>query len=436
MKKLSEYNTCSLCPLPWNHFSTYTDYSMRICCNSGLKGSVLDKDGEPIVFSDFDSINDIFNTDFYKRIRRQMLKGERPPECEECHKIEDSGGRSRRISDLSSFSENEAFLKALNNTQDDGTIKAKIQSLDLNLSNVCNLKCITCSPSHSNLLKKEFDNFAKDERLRGRGEVVYDQETYKKALDNYKNDSLFNLFNEEELDSIGLILFSGGEPTLDKKHKVFLKRLIDQGYASKIRLDYNTNAMSLDYELLGIWNEFRIVHLNLSVDAFGELNEYIRKNVNWKKFERNCETLMNHPKTLVTFQTTVGALNLLNLTQLYAWTHKMTENKRDPLGNPLSRLPKHIFMWSPLWLTTDILPSSLKKRALKKLILYFTTLKYKDYLSRENQTSILNFLKSSIEKDQDIESFKAFKTILPWFEEQREQAPIYNLVPEFREFFE
>lgn len=428
--KFSQKQSKTICPLAWNHFSLYTDSSLRICCNSGLSGHLKNNDGTPMKLNDISSINDLYNSEHMKQIRRNMLAGERPKECTECFKIEDFGGQSRRMSSLNNYKQNINFIDSFLGTKDDGGIVPKVQFLDISLSNVCNLKCIMCSPPHSTLMKEEFDQFSDNKQ------IGYDNSTYKGALSLKNNSSMFDLFSDEELESIEVILFSGGEPLIDIKHKAFLKKLISLKIASKITISYNTNMTYLSSDLLEIWNQFYKVDLNISVDAYGKLNEYIRKNSNWNQFEKNVQTVINHPKTLIRFQTTVQALNITELIPLYEWIQEVANLANSNEDHPkVERVPNQILMWGPAWLHIDVLPGNIKKFALLKLIEFFKRNKFFTEKSRHEIDNLLKFLRDSINRGQDEENFKDFISLIKRFEMSRKQDPIYTLIPSLEKYF-
>lgn len=425
MKNQEIIESTTICPYIWNQFCMYTDGNMRICCSSGINGHVKNDNGNYVKFDSFESLDEYYNQKFYKDIRLKMLNGEMPSECNECFKIEKMNGFSARMQALKSYTNNNTFLKTLSTTKADGSIKSNVQYVDLSLSNVCNLKCITCSPNHSSILVGDFDKIGVE------GGLSYDKEVVNSAKKLANDETMFTKHLEEMSKSIEHILFSGGEPFLDKKHVILLKKIISEGRAGHVSLSYNTNCSVIDNELMNLWNEFNMVYLQLSVDAFGELNEYIRKNSNWKSFEENVKVLIDHPKTICVFQTTVQALNILKLTELYDWSAKIA-NKYSENPWKISPMPKHIMMWEPRWLHVDILSIEIKMEALRRLNKY---LDFNNSLSRESREQVegvIIFLKDSMSRDHDLEQLARFQKLIPSFEAIRNQKSILTLIPEFK----
>ena len=84
-----------LCDLPWVHFSIFPHGSTSVCCEAEHKKAIghgfnIDANGEKNILGvKHHSIEQIINSDNYKRIRREMLEGKVPDACMGCKKIED-----------------------------------------------------------------------------------------------------------------------------------------------------------------------------------------------------------------------------------------------------------------------------------------------------------------------------------------------------------
>ena len=103
----------------------------RICCASKNVTS--------------DSINDFWHSDYIKNVRSKMLKGEYVKECTSCYQSEEQGQISLR--------------NHYNNRYKDFSENNLPTALDLDFSNLCNLKCIMCGPDRSSMWAKEKNLF-------------------------------------------------------------------------------------------------------------------------------------------------------------------------------------------------------------------------------------------------------------------------------------
>ena len=362
-----------------------------------------------------------FNLEYFKNVRSQMLKGECPSECNKCYTIEKNGGLSTRQSFVEHFKENAKWIESVENTNLEGEITPRVLSLDFSQSNKCNLKCIMCSPDASILIKSDYDKLGID----------YSKEIVDGAHRNWDKNPAYDKIIPEILNDLEEILTTGGEPFLNKDHEYILEKLIKLGAAKNISLTYHTNCTVQNHRLFDMWNEFKSINLHFSIDAVGELDEYIRFGTKWSKVEETVKLLIKHPKTVCQVHTTVQVLNIFSLTELYNWMGKFEE---------LNTLPYHIWMDNPSWLKINILPNRLKLLARVKLKQYINGLYQHEGSSIhphlvEKAEQILSYINRSISEDQDLEGLKLFKQRLKSFEVLRNSRKIEALVPELKSIF-
>ena len=74
----------TFCILPWMHLATNASGNLRVCCNS-IPGQnfITKEDGTPFKLNK-DNLEEAWNSEVYKKIRKQMLDGERPEMCTRC----------------------------------------------------------------------------------------------------------------------------------------------------------------------------------------------------------------------------------------------------------------------------------------------------------------------------------------------------------------
>jgi MoaA/NifB/PqqE/SkfB family radical SAM enzyme len=82
----------TFCPLPWIHIATRPNGDVRVCCtaNASGAGAVDDKEaglvkqnGIAMNLRDH-SVEQVWNSDFMKSTRLQMLRNEIPESCKKC----------------------------------------------------------------------------------------------------------------------------------------------------------------------------------------------------------------------------------------------------------------------------------------------------------------------------------------------------------------
>ena len=79
------------CALPLIHLHTWPNKNVFACCLGGYDTKIGSlEDG---------TLEEIFNNDMMKDIRKKMLNNERPRECTNCFKEEDTGDESPPLSE-------------------------------------------------------------------------------------------------------------------------------------------------------------------------------------------------------------------------------------------------------------------------------------------------------------------------------------------------
>jgi organic radical activating enzyme len=309
------------CVAPFVNLSTTNNGKVRLCCQS----NTLDD-----LHVNTHSLEDIWHGKEYKRIRGQFLNNEWPKECVTCKINEDKNIPSRR-----EF-ENQKWSQIEKKPYPTSAIDFP-WAVDLRLGNLCNLKCVMCTPHNSNTWYDEFENFKhlqffkKDENVRWPFHASF--------LDNYT----------EWISKVKVLYFSGGEPLLLKKHKEIIEFLIEQDLAKNIILWYDTNGTYIDQEWIDMWSCFEEVNLSLSIDGGKVVNEYIRYPVNHDNLLEKYKLLSTRPENIkVKLQIAFGALNIFEL-------HSIRQYSR--MFNFSLNFNVSIVFW-PTFMTLDALPQS------------------------------------------------------------------------------
>ncbi len=291
----------TFCILPWMHLATNASGNLRVCCNSiPGKNFIMNGNGRPYKLYK-DDMKKAWNSETYQTIRKQLLNNERPEMCERCFREEDAGVRSARQSWNDKWKEDKEY------TLDP---PFEIKYVDLRLGNLCNLKCRMCNPYASNMWVKEWhlveNALDNDEYIRL---SKMDWPTIEKTWEN-----LFGI-----IDTVDTIYLTGGEPTIIKEQHKLLDHVIKNGKAKKVRLKYNTNLTNIPRHLIDKWKEFKKVQLNCSIDAYGDLDNYIRFPSNWEKIAENFDLLTRVKNVNIEIHCTVQMYNILYLYELIEW---------------------------------------------------------------------------------------------------------------------
>lgn len=319
----------------------------------------MKEDGTPYkIFRD--DLAEVWSSDTYKTIRQQMLNGVEPEMCERCFREEKSGIKSARQSWNNKWIEDRDYSNEP---------ELDIRYVDIRLGNLCNLKCRMCNPYSSNQWIKEWsllhDNFPESEQSR------------LKHMDWPETPKTWeNLFSIS--DTVEEIYLTGGEPTIIHEQHRLLQHFIDLGTAKNIRLKYNINMTNIPKHLLEMWTHFKVVQLNCSIDAYGDLNRYIRYPSNWKAIQKTWDQIRKLPNVSYEIHCTVQMYNILRLNELIDW------------AAPYDTRIYFNILNHPKELNIRVLPKELKDLAAQRLIPYLEMEKVQgviDYMYAEDWTN-------------------------------------------------
>lgn len=260
------------CLAPWVHSFLYTSGKHRLCCMSGFVPGDEPQD-----------INAYWNGKFMKRIRRTLLKGELPQECEACrghpiphlsHFNATYGGEKRRLQAATSWR---------------GSVDLPPISFDYRLSNLCNFKCRMCSPHYSSSMEKEAMELSGDYSL-----PSWQREPRRSAITKFQQEVAEQELAESiENKSIREIYWAGGEPLLLEAHWEKMRKIMERGLAPQVHARYNTNFSTLTYKgqhlFRDILSHFPSFHVSASLDATGETGEYLRTGLKWGVWQKHLQ---------------------------------------------------------------------------------------------------------------------------------------------------
>ena len=338
-------STKTFCVLPWMHVATTPGGSYRVCCNSDSKNNKLTLNGSQLKVNQH-SYKLLHQSETLQEIRSQMLSGHRPNTCSRCFSQEDAGVRSSRQIYNEVWGEDRMYTL---------TDEIVPRYVDLRLGNLCNIKCRMCNPYSSNQCIEEWEKI--------NGEFSKSEKDWLINM-NWPNFTKSDLHLKEMMHSVEEIYFTGGEPTIIKRHDELLDYCIAQGIASKIKLKYNTNLTNVPVRLINKWKHFKYLRLNCSIDGIGKLNDYIRFPSNWKGVRKNYQRILDQTANRVLdIHTTVQVTNILHL-------HKFIEYFVRPCNAVNDQIVPVIFfniLDQPDYLNIQILPSELKKQVQQNL---------------------------------------------------------------------
>jgi organic radical activating enzyme len=333
----------SFCVIPWMHAATNSDGSIRMCCQMIHDdpelpfGEVNKDDGTPLTM--LDDIGANRNAPNWKLLRKTMLEGKRHDVCKLCWDEEHNKIESKRQQYNSIF--NSDIGPMLDNTAEDGTINAEVLPIkywDLRFGNKCNIKCRTCGPNDS-------DQWYSDWIALGQGtsfpdkrgepitiEVINGKPRVAKVFDWVENSPLFDEI-QRNISTIKRFYFTGGEPTINLKHRELLDYMIKENVARDVVVEYNTNMAGIPDSIFEKWYNFKEVHLGMSIDGIYEHFEYIRHPAKWDAVDRNIkkvDTDLRLINTTASFSLTLSIMNVVHLLDMIWWAKEQKFKRINP----------------------------------------------------------------------------------------------------------
>lgn len=283
---------------PFTGLATREDGAICVCCRS-----------HPIGFIDQAPLEYHWNSDVMTRIRRQVLIGERPKECEPCFSLEDQGVESLRMRHIAGKipeARINLYPNALSKMRHDFTMPEEIPTMELKLNNLCNLACRMCHPMDSTSWTDwgEIKDFYKKE-----GNIMYtiveEHGLEKKPhLDKFQDNPEWWASLEKNVPHFRRVEFAGGEPLMDPQHYRILDMLAPYGH--QIEIKYATNLSMLgkgNRTIWEYWPKFKSVAVNVSIDGIGATYQYIRGNASWSELVHNIRQI----QTVTNISRIVGA---------------------------------------------------------------------------------------------------------------------------------
>lgn len=337
---------------PFTGLATREDGAITACCRS-----------HPIGFIDKDNLETIWNNDTMRRIRKQVMNDERPPECEPCFSLEDQGVeslRQRHITNRIPESRINLYPDALNGLMEDYSMPFEIATMELKLNNLCNLKCRMCHPMDSTSWNdwNEVKDYYKRE-----GNIMYaiveeHNLENKPFLDKFQDNPEWWESLEKLLPYFRRVEFAGGEPLMDPQHYRILDML--SRYGHQIEIKYATNLSMLgkgSRNIYEYWPKFKSIAVNVSIDGMRDSYEYIRGNADYDVMIANIKEIQNITNiSRIVGAVTVQVSNVLEL-------DKIIEYFLDDLGIIFHT---HRVEY-PKLLSAQVMPTELRELAVERL---------------------------------------------------------------------
>lgn len=369
----------TFCILPWMHIQYKPTGQAKLCCRyDTIKEKVDYEQQETTGVQNFNlselyneraithliqkqSIEDSFYSDYWNQARSLTLENKPISGCHKCYLEEDHNkdevAMSMRLG--SSILYNQGYLH-----KKPDYAKPKVEFLEVGFGNYCNLACLSCNSTLSTTWHDD------EVKLNNIVDPVLQRSVFPK-LDNLKFEP-----NDETLKTLQLIKFTGGEPMINPEFIKFIDLICERGTPEKISLEIYTNCSYIpSQKLLTNLTRFKDVQLNLSIDAYGPVNDYIRYGSTWQAGRKqnvfdSLNFWLEHGKKNDNFHimmsTTLSILNVFEIPKLMTWWFDAYRDSGNKIIIRLGLKPRGEYdgffklqmAFDPAYINTDCLPAS------------------------------------------------------------------------------
>ena len=284
----------TFCYSPWTNVDIDPQGAITPCCKFQMSGYDQKFNIQK------HTLNEYVASAFLTEIKQDFAKGNWPQGCNRCQIEEQNNIESKRQLDYQRWQAQYAQYQLTSN---------QFITASIAFGNTCNLKCITCGPYSSSRWQQEY------------------REIYNIDIDNLRfyRDDFVQKFIEQAPNIVHLDI-PGGEPFLSgvQEQQQLLKHYVDTGQAKHITLHYTTNATIFpDQTWWELWQHFKEIDLQLSIDGVGSRYEYIRFPGNWDTLVLNINQYLARQSNnfRLSVSHTVSAYNIYYLDEFVSWCY-------------------------------------------------------------------------------------------------------------------
>lgn len=378
----------SFCAAKWYNASIHLGHGYTHSCHLPLPHPI---DKEELA----DNPSAIHNTKHKKKMRKLMLEGTRPQECEYCWKIEDmpKDNISDRVFKSKLYPIKD--ITALQHKKWDENVNLK--TLEISFDRICNYACSYCNAGYSTTWAKDIAQNGPYQNFKTEGGGAYQHdgawaEPYGKFNENNPYVEAFFKWWPELSKELQELRVTGGEPTMS--HNFWrLVDLLQAQHLPNMRFAVNSNLgmkQELLTQLIEATRKFDMLEFDLytSCEAYGAQAEYIRDGLNYETWRANLVNFIEHANfRAVTIMLTINSLCLFSID---TFLDDMMELKTK-YTHYRPHLSFNILRW-PSFMSPLNLPNHLKQYCKDKLQSWYDKNKDNPRLVEAEQAQIRRLL--------------------------------------------
>jgi len=366
----------TLCMAPWTHTYLSPQTERRMCCASREPAQNFQQ------YIDTESgtgryipitLDEHWNGEHMKSVRRRMMAGETLPECEVCNnKLLNTNVYRSYFWSLFKHKYQEIY----DTTRLDGFTTMKPVSWDYRFSNLCNFKCRMCGDMLSSSWESEQRQYNMIDWSNSKNNWMRPE--IKKEIEAFQDQQIEAEFAQAvEEHRIEEVYWVGGEPLMYEQHWRYMRRIIELGDGPRLYARYNTNLSRVKYQGIDLFQDIlahvRDYQICASLDGTGAIGEYIRTGLDYASWLANYQRAVDQRRysrqVRIDFTLTLpGLFDIENIVKLAQDTDSEI-------------LAKVVFSFSPdIILSPLALPRELLDKQVDRLVTQIPTGALKDVL--------------------------------------------------------
>jgi len=327
------------CPQPFTNTVSVQDGSAKPCC------VVKEWPSSQLIREGIIGPKALHESQLMKDFRKEFLTGGGPLtdfHCQVCKEQEKhSATESHRLMYLDKFDkehgEHRKHLEKLEEYIDTDYNEPWYLTMEYNApNNFCNLKCNMCGPYNSSAYARETKAIGMVDAI-GVESVKHATSTWLKDRTWVNEEDDMTKF-EEVLETAVQMKLVGGETLALPQNYKMMDKAIEMGVAKNMELTITTNAtltpkMGKLGDIFNYVPEFKCCQMNISVECWGDKNNYIRFPSKWEKIMENVERFSKMPNTKILFATCISSLNIGYLNEVADGVDSLIEREPDIYNN-------------------------------------------------------------------------------------------------------
>jgi organic radical activating enzyme len=430
--------SCSFCAAKWLNVSLHLGHGFTNSCHLPLPHPI---DVEEIKTNPAA----LHNTQFKKEIRKMMLEGVKPAECNYCWKMEDIGRNNISDRVFKSIIYSEEEIAKLKDLPWDADITPR--TIEVSFDRTCNFACSYCNSGYSTTWGKDIKNNGAYQNFKTQSAGAYYadgswSEVYGKYNENNPYVDAFLKWWPELSKTLMEIRVTGGEPSQSMNFWQFMD-VVKQNPAPNLRLAVNSNLglnETTVNRLINISHELDIKEFDLytSNESYGEHAEYIRDGLKYDLWRANLVRVIEEAKIRqVVIMMTINSLCLFSITEFLDDMLKL--KKQYGANKPV--VDFNILRW-PAFMSPLTLPDDIKRELHGKLSIWYRRHKNNPLLNQNEKAQIQRLIdyievvnRGHVTTETDIDlQFHDFKSFYVQYDIRRNKSFV-DTFPELADWF-